>query len=377
MNITGVHVLCIGWGEVARRFYAPALKKLSAQGLSLTVIERPDFPMREIFPGAGPVTVWGDNELARRMRAGDFTKIFILTPPQSHLEMLTLCSERLSDVNQQCEIFIEKPIGFDTGSTEETLFTILPKLKSAGHVVRLIDHYAAKWCVRWLKTCGQRAIREIAPINRLSFLSLESRAMAPSAIYQKGYAMEHGIHGWTIWLELFPEFLQPQTILRVDPANSSAWRYMGAPMECTGETGFCFTYDALLPTSGRMKVHFGSGKAVGVDSKGILIEGSNGRIFGSLSHDRVFLEMPDGSFKEPGDDKSVPKESAYDFLLKEILSGKINAADKVTLPLDAGLWALRAIEMGAKSLPSPLTIEKDRLPAVLERQKERVIMPAE
>lgn len=367
------NALFVGWGEVAERFYADYLRTLPPCEWDFVRAERPEDPR----VGRKGWVAWGDPGLERGIAAGQFQKIFLLTPPQVHIRQLLRCAHLLREAPGRCEVYVEKPLDLDPELAEAQVPGILGLLHGAGHEARVIDHYTQKWAVRWLAGPGRQALGAIAPLREILFLSLESREMPDSASFARGYAREHGVHAWAALGQVLPELAGTDTRIAVETGDSRAWRYQGCTGSCPAETCFHLRYRVALtlrgfsPYTPGTEIRLAAGKALGADAKCLLFSGDVGGVLALLSADRVFAAVQGEAPREIAE-HTASRRSAYETVLDGVFRRRGLSPEQTTLPLEAGLWALRAIDRGARSLPPPSPLAYGQAPDLLTDLVRRV-----
>jgi len=342
--------LFIGWGEVARQYYYPSLKKLAVYPhLSINITDlKIDAEYPEHF------IAWGNADLDSLLLKGQFTHIFILTPPDLHMEQLTYCLERLGKVDHTISLFVEKPSDFDPSRVKYAINFRAAMQNREKIVLRQIDHYVEKGAIRKLKERSAEVLNITGKLHEIIFFSAEKRRIPSSPTFDRGYAIEHGVHAWSILFRLFPKILNIQISLDTNNGPSQAWRYRDATGPCSADTAFLLRFmarsgsgmcDELAP---KTKITIAGGKALGMERKELVLKGEYGIIIADLSHDKVVSitgEKKTVRFKDDNTSRSLP----YRAILEGIL-GENPAPFDVTLPLEVGLWSLEKISKGISAV---------------------------
>lgn len=356
-NLTGNYrrrtgsCLFIGWGEVATRHYYPSLEKIAGrQRLSIIKAEKPGIAAED----PEQFIEWGTAVLDNYLQKGRFEHIFILTPPALHMEQLTYCLKRLDKVDLATNLFVEKPVDFNVKRVKDTLsvWATMPNRRKI--LVRQIDHYAEKWSVRKIREQVDEVLKITGKLNTILFFSAEKRHIPSSPTYARGYAVEHGVHAWSILFRLFPDILNIEISPDTKHGPSHAWRYTGTLQHCPADTAFMLRFRAH-PDEGECdelasetEITIAGGKALGMERKVLVLKGEHGKIMADLSHDEV-VSVSEGRKTVLFKNDHTPRTSPYITILNGIL-GENPTPQDVTLPLEAGLWSLEKINQGISSV---------------------------
>jgi hypothetical protein len=299
---------------------------------------------------------WGSADLEILLRNGRLTHIFFLSPPDLHMEQLTYCLKRLDTADHTIYLFVEKPTDFYPNRIRDAMSFFAMMANREQVVVRQIDHYVEKWSVRRLVERFAEVPKIVGKLREIIFFSAEKQLIPPSPTYAKGYAIEHGVHAWSILSRLFPGILTVPVYLDNAKRLHRAWRYKGVSSYCQGDTAFLFRFiahpssklrDALIPET---RIIIGGGKALGIDKKVLILRGEDGDIAADLSNDRVVSTIR-GLKRDLFKDDPAPRIPAYRVIMEGIF-GDNPIPLKVTLPLETGLWALEKMYEGINALES-------------------------
>lgn len=345
--------LFIGWGEVASSYYYPILMDfVIKKRLSIIVAETPQ--TATAYPGH--FVAWESAEFDTLLRKGRLTHIFILTPPALHMEQLTYCLKRLAKVDHTIAIFVEKPTDFEPIRVHEALRVWLAMENRSRIVVRQIDHYAQKWSIRMMRERMAEVVRITGKLREIIFFSAEKRHIPSSPTFARGYAIEHGVHAWSILSQLFPEVMAVQFKFDAEKGRPCAWRYKEATPSCLGETAFLFRFIALQglekskPLTPDLTITIAGGKALGIDKKVLVLMGEDGVIVADLLQDQLISTV--GRTKQDlFKDAPAPRIPAYRAILEGIF-GEHSVPLDVTLPIEAGLWSIERIYAGISAVES-------------------------
>jgi hypothetical protein len=336
--------LFLGWGEVASNYYYPILKDfLISERLSIIAVETP----KKAAANAGHFIAWESAELEMLLRMGYLTHIFILTPPALHMEQLSYCLKRLEKVDHTLFIFVEKPTDFEPARVQDAMCLWSAMKNRSRIVVRQIDHYAEKWSIRMMRDRMAEVVRITGKLREIIFFSAEKRYIPSSPTFARGYAIEHGVHAWSILSRLFPGIMTLQFKCDVEKGRPSAWRYEQATPNCHGETAFLFRFITMrgsetsnvLPTN--LAITIAAGKALGIDKKVLALIGEDGTVIADLSQDQLVFttgETKRDLFK----DVPAPRMPAYRAILEGIFGDPPDPLD-VTMPIETGLWSIERI----------------------------------
>ncbi len=359
--------LFIGWGNVVREYYWEHLRPYYENGTMLPVIaETPE--KAGVIPGiAAP---WGGREIDGLIKKGVFNRIFILTPPSLHMEQLRHCLGLLRDSRSSVTIYIEKPVDTNLRRARSTVTWVRGLKRPASWSVRQIDHYAQKWCSRWIRAHQRQVASLVGPIKEIVFISYETALIDRSLSFKQGYAREHGTHAWAMINHCFPELADPRVHVQLAGAPSS-WRYTDCPAVCMRESAFLITYRLQLP-AGRSRlfgetvlVTIAAGKALQREVKQLTIKGPRVGLTAFFNKDRINAITARGAAEIGRTQRDISKQPAYKTIIDAIYTER--NANAATSMLEDGLLALERIEMAAKRFGKLRNHKKRTTPVELAR----------
>jgi len=357
----GMKALFVGWGDVAQRFYAPAIQRFRIDSSSITIAERPGLS-REI-PGLD-VAEWGSADLKARLASGEFDRIILLSPPQEHTGQVLRLLELLEGVSHSCLIATEKPLGLDADATRRDVQALRERENASNHRVRCIDHYVEKWTTRVLSRLGYRGLSKLlGKLKHIQFVSMEEKQLWDSTAFEYGYFREHGVHAWAV-LEAIGLAAPSSQLEAIAPAR--LWRHLGCPESCRGDTAALAQYAATLPGGESAKISLAIGKGVGKTRKALRVVGEKRALTASFDaeefHSMTYAEALGGEIVHA--QSTLPKQEPYDRIVVGLLGGRIDTS--VTLSAESALWHVEAIAAALETPGgTPESYESGSLPSEL------------
>lgn len=341
-------IIIAGVGNITRERLGKALCNVSTSGVVAEVwvtdteLERAT-ALRERFPDLRLKPALPDDPcLLRELVEGKIDFVHIVTPPQSHLDLVREFAGYVPLV------LCDKPLCFP--DEVDRAKALLRCLKALGCLQRLVvaDHYLLRPEIRVaLQAIRRRGHRA----KSVTYVSFEHQLLWLGATFAAGYLCEHLVHAagvaWFLGADLTmisPDAVKQAKLWRYElPTDTNALpRKIDRDRDDTDpqhDTGGWFS--ATLPTvaGGRLKLDARCAKGCPRDLKHIEVGLEDGSIV-RINLDRHTVTYPEGWGRPPYD--ASEDQDPYDVMYEQALKGDIVAG---VLPFEQAIGAVEL--MGA------------------------------